>query len=162
VDINRRDGPTKIQHVKIRTAEISNLRATVYDNQNNVMFASINSRTKYDKKQKPGELQTHPLPDKVPRELVTRRIQSLTAILYLSLLRRDIPRAKRAFSILLRCEKHGVTLSTLWELGLEILIRSTGSSKEVAEEFLGRVRLASSEIGHSAKTAQQVFVFMFI
>lgn len=120
-----------------------------------IMFASVNSRQKYTNASQDLTLEERQF-GKVPRELVTRRIQSLSAILHLSLLRRDIERATRAFSILLRCAQHGVTLSTLWELGLEILLRSSGASKQAAEEFLGRVRLASHEVGHSPTSAKQV------
>ena len=93
---------------------------------------------------------------KTPRSLVTRRIQNLTAILQLSLLRRDITRAQRAFGLLLRCGGHGASIRRLWEHGLEILVRSSGASKDRAEEFLGRVRLMSSDIGHHPTTEKQV------
>src|SRR5208282_4346496 len=140
------------------------------------MFASVNARTKYKKGLKASE---HPATtrksneislspevsrysvSRVSRSLFTRRIQNLTAILHISLLRRDIPRAQRAFSILLRCERHGVSLSMLWELGLEILLRSSGVSKVKAEEFLGRVRLTSSDIGHHPTTEKQVLFSVF-
>jgi hypothetical protein len=90
------------------------------------------------------------------RSLVRRRIQSLAAILNVSLLRRDIERANRAFSLLLRCERDGVDLKFLWELGLEILLRSPGVPKTKAEEFLGRVRLTASDVGHHPTTEKQV------
>ena len=91
------------------------------------------------------------------KSLAIRRVQNLTAILNISLLRRDNKRALRAFSLLLRSEKHGVTLRMLWELGLEVLMRSAGtSSKAKAEEFLGRVRLTSSDIGRHSTTEKKV------
>jgi hypothetical protein len=134
------------------------------------MFASVNARTNYRTKgvKFPSELpirgndtsagppESSKGSTKLSRSLVTRRIQNLTAILQISLLRRDIKRAERAFAILLRCERHGVKLSTLWELGLEVLLRSSGVSKIKAEEFLGRVRLTSSDIGHHPTTEKQV------
>jgi hypothetical protein len=125
----------------------------------NVMFASVSSRTRYKTQLKSSAAQQNqdaenPVPvqpktfePKASRSLSSRRLQNITAILHTSLLRRDIKRAERAFGILLRCEKHGVTLPMLWELGLEVTLRSTGISKGKAEEFLGRVRLASSDIG---------------
>lgn len=140
------------------------------------MFASVNARTKYKKgpkasahpatNGKSNELSLSPQVScssvyTVSRSLFTRRIQNLTAILHISLLRRDIPRAQRAFSILLRCERHGVHLSMLWELGLEILLRSSGVSKVKAEEFLRRVRLTSSDIGHHPTTEKQVLFYIF-
>lgn len=140
------------------------------------MFASVNARTKYKKglkaperpatKGKSNEISLSPevsgySVSRVSRSLFTRRIQNLTAILHISLLRRDIPRAQRAFSILLRCERHGVNLSMLWELGLEILLRSSGVSKVKAEEFLRRVRLTSSDIGHHPTTEKQVISYIF-
>jgi RNA polymerase I specific initiation factor len=136
------------------------------------MFASVNARTRYKKGLKAsgtptdGSVENSVLPKsetylvpKVSQSLITRRIQNLTAILHLSLLRRDIKRAKRAFSILLRCERYGINLRMLWELGLEILLRSSGASKVKAEEFLGRVRLAASDIGHHPTTEKQVRTF---
>jgi hypothetical protein len=93
----------------------------------------------------------------ISRSLVTRRIQNLTAILNISILRRDTQRALRAFSLLLRCERHGgVTLSTLWELGLEVLIYAERPSTDKAEEFLARVRLTSSDVGRHATTEKLV------
>src|SRR5271168_2935004 len=124
------------------------------------MFASTYTRLKYlkrsetsvskaedlvDRKTK-GELTTVPITNS--RSLATRRLRNLTSILQLSLLRRDTNRALRAFSLLLRCERHGVRLATLWELGLEVLLRTSGIQSGKAEEFLGRARLASSDIGH--------------
>ena len=123
------------------------------------MFASVSTRTRYKTQLKslgtqlnqdgetPVPVQSKPLEPTASRSLSSRRLQNITAILHTSLLRRDIKRAERAFAILLRCEKHGVTLRMLWELGLEVTLRSTGISKGRAEEFLGRVRLASSDIG---------------
>ena len=123
------------------------------------MFNSVNARTLY----KPGpRAPEHPKTGKSNskvRSVITRRIQTLTAILQISLLRRDIPRATRAFSILLRCERHGVNLTMLWELGLEILLRSSSGVSMVnkkAEEFLGRVRLTSSDVGHHRTTEKRV------
>lgn len=120
------------------------------------MFASANSRPKYSKqiiKKKEDENDASrfsssydPAAKEEARYLVTHRLRNLTTILHLSLLRRDIPRAERAFAILLRSTKHGATLSQLWELGLEILLRSTRVSASAAEEFLGRVRLTSSNV----------------
>src|SRR5438046_10643858 len=104
------------------------------------MFASVNARTKYKiglkasaypaTNGKSNEISLLPQlsgysVSKASRSLFTRRIQNLTAILHISLLRRDIPRAERAFSILLRCERHGVNLSILWALGLEIFVLSS-------------------------------------
>jgi hypothetical protein len=132
------------------------------------MFASVSARSKYkaelksstaqlnDDEETPVPLQPKTLEPKAPRSLSSKRLQNITAILHISLLRRDIKRAERAFAILLRCEKHGVTLRMLWELGLEITIRSTGISKGKAEEFLARVRLASSDIGHHPTTQKNV------
>jgi hypothetical protein len=97
---------------------------------------------------------------KINRSLVTRRVRNLGAILHLSLVRRDNERARRAFSVLLRCEKHGVNMRTLWELGLEILLRSSRTSKQRAEEFLARVRLTSSDIGHHPTAEKQVITFI--
>jgi RNA polymerase I-specific transcription initiation factor RRN11 len=96
------------------------------------------------------------------RNINTQRIQNLTTILHTSLLRRDIPRAQRAFSILLRCERQGVTLKGMWELGQEILMRSSGASKVKVEEFLQRVRLSSSDIGHHPTTEKEVFCLVFL
>ena len=137
------------------------------------MFASVNSHDQYTRSLKPsGRHESQrvdqnfvcSLPEnfapKVSRSLITRRIKNLTVILHLSLLRRDIERAQRAFSILLRCERHGVNLRTLWELGLEVLLRSSGTSKVKAEEFLGRVRLTSSDIGHHPTAEKQVCVLV--
>ena len=131
------------------------------------MFASVDARIKYKKRKasvvdledEDDEFIDAPLEPTVPklsRSLVTSRVQNLATILNLSLLRRDHTRAQRAFALLLRCERHGVTLSTLWELGLEVLIRSSGASKVKAEEFLGRVRLTSSDVGRNPTTEKQV------
>jgi hypothetical protein len=60
--------------------------------------------------------------------------------------------------MLLRCERHGVSLRTLWELGFEILLRSSGADKQKAEEFIGRVRLAASDIGRHPTTEKQVLM----
>ena len=49
----------------------------------------------------------------------------------------------------------------LWELGMEILLRSSRVSKIKAEEFLGRVRLTSSDIGHHPTTEKQVLFSIF-
>lgn len=131
----------------------------------NDMFASANSREKYrthlqskieDKESSQSKTFQHVL-SKEPRSLATRRLRNITTILHLSLLRRDIPRAERAFALLLRSEKHGVSLNTLWELGLEVLIRSTRVSPTAAEEFLGRVRLTSSDIGHHPTAQKHVY-----
>lgn len=132
------------------------------------MFASVDARTKYKRWiEPPGDhdvqnndkieqIQSEtPIP-KLSRSLGIRRIHNLTAILNVSLLRRDHKRAQRAFSLLLRCERHGVNLSTLWELGLEVLLQSEGLSKDKAEEFLGRVRLTSSDVGRHPTTEKQV------
>jgi hypothetical protein len=132
------------------------------------MFASVDARKKYKRwVGSPGDqdvqhndkveqtLSENPVP-KLSRSLVTRRIHNLTAILNVSLLRRDHKRAQRAFSLLLRCERHGVNLSTLWELGLEVLLQNEGLSKDKAEEFLGRVRLTSSDVGRHPTTEKQV------
>lgn len=131
------------------------------------MFASVDSRARYRRQRlsaEPGkqELINHsgPFSRKINRSLVTQRVQNLSTILHLSLLRRDNERALRAFSVLLRCEKHGVNMRTLWELGLEILLRSSGASKIKAEEFLARVRLTSSDIGHHPTTEKQVAIFI--
>ena len=130
------------------------------------MFASSNSREKYRKRLKiKNEVdessqttsQQYTL-SKEPRSLATRRLRNITTILHLSLLRRDIPRAERAFALLLRSEKHGVSLNTLWELGLEILLRSSRVSPTAAEEFLGRVRLTSSDIGHHPTAQKHVHI----
>lgn len=129
------------------------------------MFASANSRQKYRKQIKPeddeDERSRHsssydPAAKEPARSLVTRRLGNVTTILHLSLLRRDIPRAERAFAVLLRSAKHGVSLSTLWELGLEILLRSTRLSEPATEDFLGRVRLTSSDIGRHPTAEKQV------
>jgi hypothetical protein len=141
--------------------------ATLGSTRPNDMFASANSREKYRKrlKTKPDEdasSEKHSLQDTVPKEprsLVTRRLRNVTTILHLALLRRDIPRAERAFALLLRSEKHGVSLTTLWELGLEILLRSSRVSATTAEEFLGRVRLTSSDIGHHPTAEKQVCIY---
>jgi len=133
------------------------------------MFASSNSREKYRKriktKSEDNVSSQHKLlqdtSTKEPRSLVTRRLRNVTTILHLSLLRRDIPRAERAFALLLRSEKHGTSLTTLWELGLEILLRSSRVSPSAAEEFLGRVRLTSSDIGHHPTAEKQVFCPFF-
>jgi hypothetical protein len=134
----------------------------------NVMFASVSTRSRYKAQQKSSAAQLHqdgepptPLQPKIQepnpsRFLGSKRLQNITAILHISLLRRDIKRAERAFAILLRCEKHGVTLRMLWELGLEVTIRSTGISKGKAEEFLARVRLASSDIGRHPTVQKNV------
>jgi hypothetical protein len=132
------------------------------------MFASVNARAGW------GRLKAPALPEsddndnesaeeiesiisRKSKSLAIRRVQNLTAILNVSLLRRDNKRALRAFSLLLRCEKHGVTLRMLWELGLEVLMRSTETSSKVkAEEFLGRVRLTSSDIGRHSTTENKV------
>jgi len=119
------------------------------------MFASV-TETRHTASVNDGNADPERFEQKTPRSLVTRRIQNLTAILQLSLLRRDIKRAQRAFGLLLRCDRHGVSLRKLWELGLEILLRSSGISKDRAEEFLGRVRLTSSDIGHHPTTEKQV------
>jgi RNA polymerase I specific initiation factor len=136
------------------------------------MFAPVDSRIRYRRRRKlsaEAGIQdsmnnsihlSGPFSPKVNRSLVTRRVQNLGAILHLSLLRRDKERAQKAFSILLRCEKHGVNMRTLWELGLEILLRSSGASKLKAEEFLARVRLTSSDIGHHPTTEKQVTIFI--
>ena len=92
------------------------------------------------------------------RSISTNVIENLTTILHLSLLRRDVKRAERAFAMLLRCERHGVSLRTLWELGLEILLRSGGIKNPKIDEFLGRVRLAASDVGRHPATAKQVRV----
>lgn len=125
------------------------------------MFASVSTRSKQKVQFKQdGEtlvpLQSKTIDPKASRSLGTKRLQNLTAILHVSLLRRDIKRAERAFAILLRCEKQGVSLRTLWELGLEVALRSTGVSSGRAEEFLARVRLASSDIGHKPATQKKV------
>jgi hypothetical protein len=129
------------------------------------MFASANPREKYRKELKTEDEEdslsrpssSHdPASQQPVRSLVTRRLRNITTILHLALLRRDIPRAERAFAILLRSAKHGTSLSTLWELGLEILLRSTRVSASAAEEFLGRVRLTSSDIGRHPTSEKQV------
>lgn len=129
------------------------------------MFASANWRPKYYKQKikKGGEENASrfsssydPAAGEAARYLKTRRLRNLTTILHLSLLRRDIPRAEKAFAILLRSESDGVKLSTLWELGLEILLRSTRVSASAAEEFLGRVRLTTSDIGRQPAAEKQV------
>jgi hypothetical protein len=128
------------------------------------MFASVNSRSEYAKRLPAKDQSSNFLHSleregndpKFTRSLVTRRLQNLSAALHLSLLRRDNRRAQRAFAMLLRCERHGVSLRTLWDLGLEILLRSSVESKLKAEEFLARVRLASSDIGHHPTTEKQV------
>jgi hypothetical protein len=133
------------------------------------MFASLNARVKYKPRfaseediyvQDNSELHVKPpqegTSEKPSRSLATCRIQNLTAILNLSLLRRDHKRALRAFSLLLRCERHGVALAMLWELGLEVLIYSATTSKDKAEEFLQRVRLTSSDVGRHPTTEKQV------
>ena len=130
------------------------------------MFASVDSRKKYNKgpRRHPSRRQDAQAPAPqarnsglgVNRSLVTRRIKNLSTILHISLLRRDIKRAERAFSILLRCERHGVNLRTLWDIGLEILLRSSANSTVKAKEFLARVRLTSSDIGHHPTAASQV------
>jgi len=133
------------------------------------MFASVKVQDAYKKRPPEAESSTIEgpgeevsfllLPSTSPlksRSIAAKRLQNLTTILNLSLLRRDYTRAERAFAMLLRCERHGVSLRTLWELGLELLVRSTGSDKVKAEEFLGRVRLAASDIGHHPTTEKQV------
>jgi len=138
------------------------------------MFTSADARRKYLKPSKTSvsnaedliegstkkELTTVPVT--TPRSLATRRLRNLTSILQLSLLRRDTDRALRAFSLLLRCERHGVRLATLWELGLEVLLRSHGIESGKAEEFLGRARLASSDIGHHPTTEKQVTLIFIL
>jgi len=127
------------------------------------MFASVNARAEWSRlkpqtRSEIGDLEDteNPVP-KQSKSLSFRRVQNLTAILHLSLLRRDEKRAVRAFSLILRCEKHGVTLRKLWELGVEVLMRSrTGTSKIRAEEFLGRVRLTSTDVGRHSRTEQKV------
>lgn len=129
------------------------------------MFASVNARAGWSR----PKAQTHPesqgnvvagdtesLISRNNRSLGQRRVQNLVAILHLSLLRRDEKRALRAFSLLLRCEKYGCTLRTLWELGLEVLMRLPETSKVKAEEFLGRVRLTSSDVGRHTTTQKTV------
>ena len=137
------------------------------------MFASVNARAEWNrlsagKRSETGDVteKTSQSPEKfLPKQtksLALRRVQNLTAILQLSLLRRDLKRAQRAFSLLLRCEKHGVTLRKLWELGSEAMIRSTGVSKSKAEEFLVRVRLSSSEVGRHSTTEEKVMLRFFL
>jgi hypothetical protein len=128
------------------------------------MFASVSTRSKQRVQLKQDSetlvpLQPKTIDPKASRSLATKRLQNLTAILHVSLLRRDIKRAERAFAILLRCEKQGVSLRTLWELGLEVALRSTGVSSGKAEEFLARVRLASADIGHRPVTQKNVHLF---
>jgi RNA polymerase I specific initiation factor len=91
-----------------------------------------------------------------PRNIRTRWVQNLATILHVSLLRRDIPRAQRAFSLLLRCERQGVALKDMWELGQEILVQASETSELKVEEFLQRVRLSSGDIGHHPTTEKQV------
>src|SRR5271170_7069069 len=127
------------------------------------MFASVNARAEWNRLRPHTRSETGdhedtgtPVP-KQSKSLSLRRVQNLTAILHLSLLRRDNKRALRAFSLILRCEKHGVTLRKLWELGVEVWMRSTtGTSKAKAEEFLGRVRLTSTDVGRHSTTEQKV------
>jgi RNA polymerase I-specific transcription initiation factor Rrn11 len=128
------------------------------------MFASVNARADYSgsaqakdasssgiRFEEPG---THN--PKISRSLVTRRLENLSAVLHLALLRRDHERAERTFAMLLRCERHGVNLRTLWGYGLEILLRSPSASQEKAEEFLARARLSASDIGRHATSEKQV------
>jgi hypothetical protein len=133
------------------------------------MFASVNARAEWSRLNRPqiGHRQDTEIPlPKQSKSLSFRRVQNLTAILQLSLLRRDNKRALRAFSLVLRCEKHGVTLTKLWELGVEVLMKSTtGTSKARAEEFLGRVRLTSADVGRHSTTEQKVghvFKWLFL
>jgi len=126
------------------------------------MFASVSARVGNRLKQTTRpEIADHEETEnpvrKQSKSLSLRRVQNLTAIIHLSLLRRDKKRALRAFSLVLRCEKYGVTLRKLWELGMEVLMRSAkGTSKAKAEEFLGRVRLTSTEVGRHSTTQQKV------
>jgi hypothetical protein len=128
------------------------------------MFVSVDSRNEYLSQAKAkdslsGRIRFFDLANhhpKVSRSLVTRRLENLSAVLHLSLFRRDNKRAQRAFTMLLRCERHGINLRTLWEYGLEILIRSSRDSQVKPEEFLARVRLASSDIGRHPATEKQV------
>jgi len=134
------------------------------------MFASVNARGGWSRLKVPTFPESddnvldedfESLISRKSKSLAIRRVQNLTAILNLSLLRTDNKRAVRAFSLLLRCERHGVTLRMLWELGLEVLMRSPGtSSKAKAEEFLGRVRLTSSDIGRHSTTEKKVIITM--
>ena len=128
-----------------------------------LMFADVQRRLHFSKRptpyrpcsdlREPGNTGSN-----FPRSLVTRRLQNLTAVLHISLLRRDTKHAQRAFAMLLRCERHGVSLKALWDLGAEILFRSSveHDPKLKAEEFLARVRLSSSDVGHHPTTQKQV------
>ena len=133
------------------------------------MFASVSARPAWGRLKAPTFSESNDddgfaeeiesLISRKSKSLALRRVQNLTAILNVSLLRRDKKRALRAFSLLLRCEKHGVTLRMLWELGLEVLMKSTEtSSKAKAEDFLGRVRLTSSDIGRHSTTEKKVII----
>lgn len=128
------------------------------------MFASASLRTTYKKARKSHHIDDDVILNQVQddvsptkrRSIAAQRLENLSTILHLALLRRDVKRAERAFAMLLRCERHAVSLRTLWELGLEILLRSTGADKQKAEEFIGRVRLAASDIGRHPTTEKQV------
>lgn len=123
---------------------------------NRTTFASLDRRTASSNIQALVKEPENAFSIQRPRNIATRCVQNLTAILHTSLLRRDILRAQRAFSILLRCERRGVSLKHIWELGLEILMRSSGVSKVKVEEFLVRVRISSSDVGHHPTTGKEV------
>ncbi|KAL2312980.1 RNA polymerase I-specific transcription initiation factor rrn11 [Schizosaccharomyces pombe] len=75
-----------------------------------------------------------PLPS---RRYKTRHIDALCSLMHLCLLRKDYPRASRAFSLLLRSKS--VDISKLWNIGLEILNKvNPEASSEYMERLIAR------------------------